>query len=34
MQNEYYTTQIFVLFSLVPVLNKLPDHQPQSAIIR
>ena len=26
MQNEYYTTQIFVFFSLVPVLNKLPDH--------
>ena len=26
MQNEYYTTQIFVFFSLVPILNKLPDH--------
>ena len=26
MQNEYYITQIFVFFSLVPVLNKLPDH--------
>ena len=27
MQNEYYITQIFVFFSLVPVLKKLPDHQ-------
>ena len=27
MQNEYYITQIFVFLSLVPVLNKLPDHQ-------
>ena len=26
MQNEYYNTQILVFFSLVPVLNKLPDH--------
>ena len=26
MQNEYYITQIFVFLSLVPVLNKLPDH--------
>ena len=26
MQNEYDITQIFVLFSLVPVLKKLPDH--------
>ena len=26
MQNEYYITQIFVSLSLVPVLNKLPDH--------
>ena len=26
MQNEYYITQIFVFFGLVPVLNKLPDH--------
>ena len=29
MQNEYYITQIlqiFVFFSLVPVLNKLQDH--------
>ena len=27
MQNEYYITQILLLFSLVPVLEKLPDHQ-------
>ena len=27
MQNEYYNTQIFVFFSLVPVLKKLPDHR-------
>ena len=27
MQNEYYITQIFVFFSSVPVLKKLPDHQ-------
>ena len=26
MQNQYYTTQIFVFLSLVPVLNKLQDH--------
>ena len=26
MQNEYYITQVFVFLSLVPVLNKLPDH--------
>ena len=26
MQNEYYITQIFVVSSLVAVLNKLPDH--------
>ena len=27
MQNEYYITQILLFFSLVPVLEKLPDHQ-------
>ena len=27
MQNEYYITQMFVFFSLVPILKKLPDHQ-------
>ena len=26
LQNEYYITQRFVFLSLVPVLNKLPDH--------
>ena len=26
MQNEYYITQMFVFFRLVPVLNKLQDH--------
>ena len=26
MQNKYYVTQIIVFLSLVPVLNKLPDH--------
>ena len=26
MQNEYYITQLFVFLSIVPVLNKLPDH--------
>ena len=27
MQNEYYITQILLFFSLVPVLEKLPDHR-------
>ena len=26
MRTVFYITQIFVSFSLVPVLNKLPDH--------
>ena len=27
MQNEYYITQILLFFSLVPVLEKLPDQR-------